>query len=115
RAGRADDRGARRLAGGRDLARMGGPRGPRPADRDPGDHHAARFRRRPHPRCGGDRMGPSHRARRRGGGVVGILGELLLTLGALLLLFLVWQLWWTDVVADREQAGIIDGLEQEWG
>ena len=60
-------------------------------------------------------MSPSHRARRRGGGVVGILGELLLTLGALLLLFLVWQLWWTDVVADREQAGIIDGLEQEWG
>lgn len=59
-------------------------------------------------------MTPSHR-RRRGGGFVGILGELLLTLGALLLLFLVWQLWWTDVVADREQAGIIDGLEQEWG
>lgn len=59
-------------------------------------------------------MTPSHR-RRRGGGVVGILGELLLTIGALLLLFLVWQLWWTDVIADREQAGIIEGLEQEWG
>ncbi|MGO1227935.1 MAG: class E sortase [Brachybacterium sp.] len=59
-------------------------------------------------------MTPSHR-RRRGGGLVGVLGELLLTFGVLLLLFLVWQLWWTDVVADREQAGIIDGLEQEWG
>ncbi|GAA4521898.1 hypothetical protein GCM10023160_09480 [Brachybacterium paraconglomeratum] len=59
-------------------------------------------------------MTPSHR-RRRGGGLIGILGELLLTIGVLLLLFLVWQLWWTDVVADREQAGIIDGLEQEWG
>ncbi|WP_299299475.1 class E sortase [uncultured Brachybacterium sp.] len=59
-------------------------------------------------------MTPSPR-RRRGGGLVGVLGELLLTLGVLLLLFLVWQLWWTDVVADREQAGIIDGLEQEWG
>lgn len=65
-------------------------------------------------------MSPSHRARRgsgagRAGGALGILGELLLTLGALLLLFLVWQLWWTDVVADREQAGILEGLEQEWG
>lgn len=59
-------------------------------------------------------MSPSHR-RRRGAGLVGVLGELLLTLGALLALFLIWQLWWTDVMADREQAGIIDGLEQEWG
>src|SRR5699024_8262649 len=115
RAGRRDDRRARRLAGGGHLPGMGGPCGARRAGRDPGDHHAAGFRRLPHPRCGGDRMSPSHRARRRGGGVVVILGELLLTLGALLLLFLVWQLWWTDVVADREQAGILDGLEQEWG
>src|SRR5699024_1569228 len=115
RAGRGDDRGARRLAGGRDLPRMGGPRGTRRADRDPGDHHAARFRRLPHPRCGGDRWSPSHRARRRGGGVVGIVGELLLTLGALLLLFLVGQLWWTAAVAYREQAWIIAGLDQEWG
>ncbi|MGP9538417.1 class E sortase [Brachybacterium sp. AOP43-C2-M15] len=59
-------------------------------------------------------MSPTHR-RRRGAALVGVLGELLLTLGALLALFLVWQLWWTDVMADREQAGIIDGLEQEWG
>lgn len=57
---------------------------------------------------------PTHR-RGRGGTLFGVLGELLLTLGVLLLLFLVWQLWWTDVVADREQSGIIDGLEQEWG
>ena len=57
---------------------------------------------------------PTYR-RRRGGTLIGVLGELLLTLGVLLLLFLVWQLWWTDVVADREQSGIIDGLEQEWG
>jgi sortase A len=60
-------------------------------------------------------VSPSHRRRPRGAGVVGVLGELLLTLGALLLLFLVWQLWWTDVVADREQTGLLDGLEQEWG
>ncbi|MGP9845694.1 class E sortase [Brachybacterium sp. 107] len=48
-------------------------------------------------------------------GAIGILGELLLSLGALLLLFLVWQLWWTDVVADREQSGIIAGLQDDWG
>nr|WP_263312004.1 class E sortase [Brachybacterium atlanticum] len=57
----------------------------------------------------------SHRGRPRGPGVLGVLGELLLTAGVLLGLFLVWQLWWTDVMADREQAGILDGLEQEWG
>lgn len=60
-------------------------------------------------------MTPSHRRRRTGGRVIGILGELLLTLGAVLLLFLVWQLWWTDVVADREQAGILAELEEQWG
>lgn len=68
-------------------------------------------------------MSPTHRAvhragrRRPGrlGGAIGILGELLLTLGALLALFVLWQLWWTDVVADREQAGIISGLEDDWG
>ncbi|WP_226985933.1 class E sortase [Brachybacterium sp. FME24] len=63
----------------------------------------------------------THRSRSRPGGAgflggaIGLLGELLLTVGALLLLFLVWQLWWTDVIADREQAGIIAGLDDEWG
>ena len=46
--------------------------------------------------------------------LVGWAGELLLTLGVLLLLFAVWQLWWTDVVADREQAGIVASLEQRF-
>ena len=55
------------------------------------------------------------RAARRGPGVLGVLGELLLTAGVLLGLFLVWQLWWTDVMAGREQAGILDGLERDWG
>ena len=62
-------------------------------------------------------MAPSHRAGRRPGllgGALGVLGELLLTAGALMLLFLVWQLWWTDVLADREHSDIIAGLEDEW-
>lgn len=58
-----------------------------------------------------------HSARRPSGlsSAIGILGELLLTIGALLMLFVIWQLWWTDVVAEGEQTDIIAGLEQEWG
>lgn len=36
------------------------------------------------------------------------LGELLITLGALLMLFLLWQLWWTDVEANAESRGILE-------
>ena len=49
-------------------------------------------------------------ASRVGFGVLGAAGELLITLGVLLLGFLVWQLWWTDVVANREQASIVQQL-----
>lgn len=36
--------------------------------------------------------------------VVRTIGELCITAGVFIGLFLVWQLWWTDVVADRAQA-----------
>lgn len=39
------------------------------------------------------------------------VGEVLITLGVLLLLFVAWQLWWTDVTANREQAGTVQALE----
>ncbi len=45
----------------------------------------------------------------------GVLGELLITLGVLLLLFVAWQLWWTDVRADMAQGERTDALQQEWG
>jgi sortase A len=45
----------------------------------------------------------------------GVVGELLITAGVLLLLFVVWQLWWTDVQADRAQGRTIDRLQQDWG
>ena len=38
------------------------------------------------------------------------IGELLITAGLLIGLFLVWQLWWTDVVANREQAQEVQAL-----
>jgi hypothetical protein len=35
----------------------------------------------------------------------------LVTLTVLLFLLVAWQLWWTDVTANREQPGTIQGLE----
>lgn len=43
------------------------------------------------------------------------LGEVLVTLGLLLLLFVAWQLWWTDVTANSEQAGTVQALERVFG
>ena len=43
------------------------------------------------------------------------LGELFITAGLVLLLFVAWQLWWTDVVADRAQAEITENLTDQWG
>lgn len=56
-------------------------------------------------------------SRSRGGrsaGVVGVLGEVLVTLGALVLLFVVWQVWWTDVESDRAHARTVTSLEREF-
>lgn len=38
------------------------------------------------------------------------VGELLITAGVLIGLFLLWQLWWTDVVAERQQAEQVAAL-----
>ena len=46
---------------------------------------------------------------------VRILGEVFITLGLLLFLFVGWQLWWTDVTANREQAVTINALEKGFG
>src|SRR5450759_4230105 len=43
------------------------------------------------------------------------LGEVLITLGLLLFLFVAWQLWWTDVTANRAQASTIQALEKGFG
>lgn len=44
--------------------------------------------------------------------VVGVFGELLVTGGVLLGLFVVWQLWWTDVEGNRAQQQIV--AEMGW-
>jgi sortase A len=43
--------------------------------------------------------------------VVGVVGELLVTIGVLLLGFLAWQLWWTDVIGNRAQAQVVRNLD----
>ncbi len=54
---------------------------------------------------------PAHRARRRVS-VAGILGELLIFAGILLALFVVWQLFWTDVQGERAQREQVE--QTEW-
>ncbi|ROS26210.1 class E sortase [Cellulomonas sp. PhB150] len=55
----------------------------------------------------------SSRGARIAYGVVGVVGELLITLGVLLFGFLVWQLWWTDVQGNRAQAEVVRELVRE--
>jgi sortase A len=43
--------------------------------------------------------------------LLGLLGELLITAGAFLLLFVGWQLWWTDAVADADARGVVAQLQ----
>lgn len=45
--------------------------------------------------------------------VLGVFGELLLTAGIIVFLFLVWQLWWTDVIAGREQSRLVESFYDE--
>ncbi|WP_402463821.1 class E sortase [Isoptericola aurantiacus] len=54
------------------------------------------------------------RGRRPGGvfgSIVGVVGELLITAGVFLGLFVVWQLWWTDVQAERIHTQVLAELE----
>lgn len=46
--------------------------------------------------------------------LLGVLGELMITLGVLLLLFVGWQLWWTDLTSNHTQAGIARDLNKDW-
>lgn len=56
-----------------------------------------------------------HQRRRRKAGpgtiLLGFIGELLITAGLLLGLFVVWQLWWTDVEAGQEQNSLSEQLD----
>ena len=45
---------------------------------------------------------------------LGLVGDLCLTVGALLLVFVAWQLWWTDVTAGRAQAATVHELSRDF-
>ena len=64
----------------------------------------------PHP---GRRARPV-RGRRPVAALVGFLGELLLTAGILLGLFVVWQVWWTDVAVSDDQAAAVQQIERSF-
>ncbi|MFC5930624.1 class E sortase [Cryobacterium melibiosiphilum] len=66
---------------------------------------------------------PSRRAERRtrtsrrvrpGLSVIGVLGELLITAGVLVMLFLGWQLWWNDAIMANEQSDAASEISQDW-
>ncbi|WP_030790453.1 class E sortase [Streptomyces sp. NRRL S-920] len=61
---------------------------------------------------------PAPAPRRRGRGplalVVSVFGELLITAGLVLGLFVVYSLWWTNVVADREAHKQSDKVRDRW-
>src|SRR5699024_8546130 len=56
---------------------------------------------------------PTRRRRRSvGTAIAGAFGELLITAGVLLGLFVVWQIWWTDVQGEQQADQAIEQFEQ---
>ncbi|WP_419183853.1 class E sortase [Streptomyces albidus (ex Kaewkla and Franco 2022)] len=69
----------------------------------------------PAPRSG--RPSPGRRPgtrRRRLSAVVGVFGELLITAGLVLALFVAYSLWWTNVLADRDSKRAGDKVRESW-
>ncbi|WP_432252684.1 class E sortase [Streptomyces sp. HNM1019] len=56
------------------------------------------------------------RARKDSPGVVAsrVVGELFITLGVLMLLFVTYQLWWTNILAHQQADGAANNLQKKW-
>lgn len=52
--------------------------------------------------------------RRRGPGVTGVLGEVLITLGVVVMLYVVWQLWVGDWIYGAQNNAAGNEISQEW-
>ncbi|MEV6803895.1 class E sortase [Streptomyces sp. NPDC017248] len=64
-----------------------------------------------------DASGPGPAPRRRPGRIalaVSVFGELLITAGLVLGLFVVYSLWWTNVIADRKADRQADKVREHW-
>ena len=46
--------------------------------------------------------------------VIGVLGEVLVTIGVLVMLFLAWQLWWNDMIMANSQTSAASEASQQW-
>ncbi len=46
--------------------------------------------------------------------IAGLLGELMITLGLVLILFVGWQLVWTDVVSDADSSSVVQTLKRRF-
>ncbi|MER5861780.1 class E sortase [Kitasatospora sp. NPDC002040] len=57
---------------------------------------------------------PVPKRRSRAAAALGVLGELLITAGLVLALFVGYSLWWTGVVADRQAGTAADRLRDSW-
>ncbi|TDW30225.1 sortase A [Cryobacterium psychrophilum] len=51
---------------------------------------------------------------RRSVRVFGVIGELLITGGVLVMLFIGWQLWWNDMIVAREQSRAAAAISTGW-
>lgn len=58
--------------------------------------------------------GQGSRRRGRVAAVISVIGELLITVGLVLALFVVYSLWWTNVIADRHERRASAKVRQEW-
>ncbi|MEU2788656.1 class E sortase [Streptomyces sp. NPDC007100] len=58
----------------------------------------------------------AERARKESPSVIAsrAVGEVFITLGVLMLLFVTYQLWWTNVLAHQQAGGTASNLEHEW-
>ena len=51
---------------------------------------------------------------RRRASVLGVLGEVLITIGVVALLYVVWQLWLGDVIIGSQQRAVAESISEEW-